>query len=136
MLAEIVICAHRPEFQESEWDSVFSNALLPEQNRPPGSQLDRYCNREKHRGQHGQQQQASRNIHASLQRSAQPVRLLALFEIRVEGWVAGTLRILPIPVIGKHVEGKLDLAELIGVEPAPQYRADPGKDGAEHCVVL
>src|SRR5208282_4027365 len=127
---------HRPEFQKRERDSMLADAFLPEQNRPAGSQLDRSCDDQKYRREYRQQEQAAQKIDQPLRGAAQPVHLLALFEIWIKGWVAGAIRILRIPVIRKHVKGKFDPAELIGVEPFTQYRADPGKECAEDCVVV
>ena len=92
----------------------------------------------RHGRQHRQQRQASQNVDHPLRGAAQPVRLLALLEIGVKGWVAGALHILilRIPVVRENVEGKLDAAELFGVELVAQHRADPGKNRAEHCIVV
>ena len=34
------------------------------------------------------------------------------------------------------MKGELDPAELIGIEPVADDRADPGKDGTEHGIVV
>src|SRR5262249_123624 len=128
----IVVHIHRSELEECELAAVAACALLPEEDRTIGGQLDENGNNQKKRRQYDQSGQSSRHINRSLDKGGTPCFRTGLMFVRIENLI-GEL------IIRKNMYRDLDVLDLAGIKMDLKHALrsldDDIFDGVSSCFI-